>query len=73
VSAGRVMAYYGTRNGGSGVRTIEDAAEAEKILKGGYKATEVRLVDESGEEVGWRQRQDDGRWMWCYDLDAFPR
>lgn len=69
-----VMAYYGTRNGGSGGRAVASAAEAEKILKGGYGVTTVRLVDAKGDEVGRRWRFTDKwgtRWLWHYETDAF--
>lgn len=70
-----VRAYYGTRRGGSGVRPIKTAAEAEKILRGGYGATNVRLEDEAtGEIVGQRTKQVmDGRmrWFWFYDQGYF--
>jgi hypothetical protein len=64
-----VMAYYGTRRGGSAGRTIRTEAEAEKILKGGYGATHVRL-EKSGEVIGERW-QLDGKWLWFYEPDAF--
>jgi hypothetical protein len=69
-----IQAYYGTRKGGSGVRTIRTAEEAEKILKGGYSVTTVRLMDsESGALVGerWEQREGRTKWMWFYDQDYF--
>jgi hypothetical protein len=65
-----VMAYYGTRRGGSGGRTVKTAEEAEKILRGGYGVTNVRLVDHNGDEVGGRWKRE-GRWFWFYDQDAF--
>lgn len=70
-----IQAYYGTRRGGSGVRTIHSAAEAEKILKGGYGATTVRLEDsETGALVvqRWRNEGDydtKAKWLWFYDQD----
>ena len=69
-----IRAYYGLKRGGSGGRSIKDAAEAEKILKGGYGVTTVRLEDESGELVGQRWRHTEGsktRWLWFYDQDYF--
>ena len=69
-----ITAYYGTRRGGSGVRKIKDSAEAEKILRGGYGASNVRLEDESGEVVGIREQCDSldrGKWIWWFDVDAF--
>jgi hypothetical protein len=65
-----IRAYYMTRRGAGGVRPIKTAAEAEKILRGGYSATTVRLEDETGELVGQRW-QDRGRWLWFYDKDYF--
>jgi len=67
------MAYYGTRRGGSGCRVIRTAQEAEKILTGGYGATEVR-IERDGEIVGERYRQDRAPrgWFWWFDRDAFP-
>lgn len=68
-----IRAYYGTRKGGSGMRTIADAAEAEKILRGGYGATTVRLVDENGDTVGERGLSEARgyKWFWWFDADAF--
>ncbi len=69
-----IKAYYGLRNGGSGGRPIKDAAEAEKILKGGYGVTSVRLEDENGELVGQRWRHYEGKrvlWLWFYDQTYF--
>ena len=69
-----VTAYYRTRKGAGGVRQIKTAAEAEKILKGGYSATTVRLEDEDGMIVGERWKLDKwngGRWTWFYDADYF--
>lgn len=69
-----IKAYYSTRKGGSGVRAIKDAAEAEKILRGGYSATTVRLEDAEGNTVGVREESnylDRGKWLWWFDQDAF--
>lgn len=71
-----ITAYYGTRKGGSGVRPIKDAAEAEKILRGGYGATHVRLEASDGTLIGERRRTDYPddrrvRWFWSFDEDAF--
>lgn len=65
-----IRAYYGTRRGGSAVRPIKTAADAEKILRGGYGATSVRLEDENGDLVGQRWK-DRGRWLWFFDQDYF--
>jgi hypothetical protein len=72
----KVTAYYTDRRGAGCVRTIADAAEAEKLLRGGYGALAVRLENETGEVVGTRERQygmDDRRtkWFWWFDKDAF--
>lgn len=69
-----VTAYYGLRRGGSGGRTVRTAAEAEKILKGGYGVTTVRLVNDQGEVVGQRWKDTEHRrprWYWFYEADAF--
>ncbi len=69
-----VLAYYGTRRGGSGVRCVKDAAEAEKILRGAYQVTTVRLIADNGDIVGVRERHDDlgrGKWFWSFDQDYF--
>lgn len=69
-----ITAYYSTRRGGCGVRKIKDAAEAEKILRGGYGATTVRLEDEDGNIIGIRELSnylDRGKWLWWFDKDAF--
>lgn len=69
-----VQAYYGLRKGGSGGRTVSTAAEAEKILRGGYGVTNVVMRDQDDEIVGERVWRDiDGRmqWWWYYDRDAF--
>jgi hypothetical protein len=69
-----IKAYYGTRKGGSGCRPIRSAEEAEKILRGGYNATTVRLVDKDGNIVGKRERTDQldrGKWLWWFDHEAF--
>lgn len=69
-----VRAYYTRRDGAGVVRTVESAAEAEKILQGGYNAMAVTLRDEDDEIVGERCRMViDGvdRWWWTYDQDAF--
>jgi hypothetical protein len=70
-----IKAYYGTHRGGSGCRVIKDATEAEKILRGGYGVTTVRLENDGGVVVGARERCDylDGRlkWFWYFERDAF--
>jgi hypothetical protein len=64
-----VMARYRTRKGGSGMRPVYSAAEAEKILKGGYSITTAYL--ECGIYlVGMREKRD-GKWWWFYDKDYF--
>jgi hypothetical protein len=70
-------AYYTTRKGGSAVRSIKTAAEAEKLLSGGYGCVTGRIEhNETGEVVGVRERQyglGDGRrkYFWSYDPDYF--
>jgi hypothetical protein len=69
-----IKAYYGLRSGGSGGRPITTAAEAEKILKGGYGVTNVRLENEQGDMVGQRWKDCEHRrprWYWFYEKDAF--
>ena len=71
-----IKAYYSTRRGGSGVRPIRTAAEAEKILKGGYDASSVRLENEAGVVIGQRWKMAErgrDRWYWSYEPDAFPQ
>jgi hypothetical protein len=69
-----IKAYCGFRRGGSGCRTIKDATEAEKILKGGYGVTTVSLENDQGDVVGKRWRHYEfgkAEWMWFYEPDAF--
>lgn len=71
----KITAYCGFRRGGSGCRSVATAEEAEKILKGGYGVSTVRLENEAGELVGLRWRLNEGgreRWAWSYERDAFP-
>lgn len=70
----KVMAYYGTRRGGSGGRPVSTAADAEKILKGGYGVTNVRLETPNGGIVGmrfWEYVDGKWQWIWFYDQDYF--
>lgn len=64
-----LVAYYGTRHGGSACRAILTFDELEKLLRGGFNCTNVRVETRAGEECGWRERHDDGKWFWCYDKD----
>lgn len=71
-----IRAYFTNRSGAGCVRTVETAQEAEKIMRGGYGATEARLEDESGEIIGERVQDDGthgvrGKWFWWFDQDAF--
>lgn len=69
-----IRAYYGLRRGGSGSRSIQSANEAEKILKGGYGVTTVRLEDCQGNVIGQRWKDTEHRrprWYWFYEKDAF--
>src|SRR5690606_29678228 len=72
-----IKAFYTDRRGAGCVRTINSAEEAEKILKGGYGATEVRLENEDGEVVGERTKahaltlRGNGKYFWWFWNDLF--
>lgn len=68
-----IRAFYNSKRGGCGIRTIRNGEEADKILKGGYGVLDVRLEDENGEVVGERFRCSDSglvfddariKWYW---------
>lgn len=70
------VAYYGTRRGGSGARSIRSASEAEALLHGRGGVTTVRIFNaKTGERIGERAPTDSAddrriRWIWCYDAEA---
>ena len=71
-----IKAFYVNRKGANVMRTVANAAEAEKILTGGYGAMEARLEDEDGTIVGKREKSDyidDQRckWIWWFERDVF--
>lgn len=67
-----ITARYMTRRGAGVCRTVNSAAEVEKILKGGYSALSVTIETDTGELVGKRWREPGERkWLWFYDQDFF--
>lgn len=72
-----IKAYYTDRKGASCMRVITNDAEAEKIMRGGYGARDVMLMNDAGDIVGRRYREDglDDRRMkytWWFERDLFP-
>ena len=70
-----ITAKFMNRRGAGCTRIVKTAAEAEKILRGGYGALEATLETEDGTVIGERRRQDfeDGRfrWFWTFDQSYF--
>jgi hypothetical protein len=71
-------AYYRNRKGASCIRRISNAAEAEKLLSGGYQCVQARIVhDESGAIVGRRYREHgldrNLKYIWFFDASYFQQ
>lgn len=65
-----VMLRARTRRGGSTVRPVHSADEAERLLRSGW-IREARLEAEGEDFPVGGKRKLDGRWIWWFDDDAF--
>jgi hypothetical protein len=65
-----MIAYFATRKGGSGARSMHSLADIESVLRGEGGIKTARIVTKNGEEIGWRERHDDGKYFWSYDAEA---
>ena len=70
-----IVAKIMNRKGAGCTRTVPTAAEAEKIMRGGYGALEATLETDDGTVIGERRRQDmddrRSRWFWSFDKTYF--